>query len=403
MAERRTSAGHDPQPIVSRHFAGVPDSRAARLLLHEIAAPSTVLSASSTDAPIALYGAGNLGRMAREFLDAVDRPFGMVVDRNAASMAADPAWAGHTVVTPEDVPDAVKRDHVLLVTVATAAYAPLERSLHAMGFFHVAPFYDFAESFRSVHPLSNGWFAAPFSALDLRMIRRALDGFADDVSRAHHLQFLAWRRLRQEWTFEGAPVTGGDRFFIAEVMAALGDDETFIDAGAHHGSVVEAFATRVARRFQHIVAVEPDADNRARLHNFLDQAMPADGRIQVVGNALGSAPGQATFHAGLGYASQIAVTGGETIPLTTLDALGPASFVKLHLEGAELEALKGGREMLFDARPIVAATVYHNDDGLWRTPLWLMDTLPDYRFLFRLHSWCGTGAVIYAIPEERCR
>lgn len=403
MAERRTSAGQDPQPVVSRHFAGAPDSRAARLLLDEIAAPSTVLSAFSTDAPIALYGAGNLGRMAREFLDAVGRPFDMVVDRNAASMGADPAWAGHAVLAPEDMPDAVKRDHVLLVTVATAAYAPLERSLHDLGFRHVVPFYDFAEGFRATHPLSNGWFAAPFSGLDVKMIGRALDGFADDVSHAHHLQFLAWRRLRQEWTFEGAPVSGGDRFFIPEVMAALGDDETFIDAGAHHGSVVEAFTTRMAGRFRGIVAVEPDADNRARLKAFLDRAMPGDARIQVIGDALGSAPGEATFHSGLGYASQIAETGDETVAVTKLDALGPTSFVKLHLEGAELEALKGGRAMLLDSRPIVTATVYHNDDGLWRTPLWLMDTLPDYRFLFRLHSWCGTGAVIYAIPEERCR
>ena len=34
-------------------------------------------------------------------------------------------------------------------------------------------------------------------------------------------------------------------------------------------------------------------------------------------------------------------------------------------------------------RPIIAATVYHNADGIWKTPLWLMETLPDYRFLFR--------------------
>jgi hypothetical protein len=86
-------------------------------------------------------------------------------------------------------------------------------------------------------------------------------------------------------------------------------------------------------------------------------------------------------------------------PLDALD-LSP-SFVKLHLEGAELSALKGARGTLLAHRPIVAATVYHNADGIWRTPLWLMETLPDYRFLFRLHSWCGTGAVVYGIPNER--
>jgi hypothetical protein len=46
-------------------------------------------------------------------------------------------------------------------------------------------------------------------------------------------------------------------------------------------------------------------------------------------------------------------------------------------------------------------TVYHNADGIWKTPAWLMETLPGYRFLFRAHSWCGTGAVIYALPEEK--
>jgi hypothetical protein len=63
--------------------------------------------------------------------------------------------------------------------------------------------------------------------------------------------------------------------------------------------------------------------------------------------------------------------------------------------------LKGARQTLLTSRPIVAVTVYHNADGMWRTPLWLMQTLPDYRFLFRSHSWCGTGAVVYAIPKER--
>jgi hypothetical protein len=77
--------------------------------------------------------------------------------------------------------------------------------------------------------------------------------------------------------------------------------------------------------------------------------------------------------------------------------------VKLHLEGAELLALTGARETLLSSRPIVAATVYHNADGIWKTALWLMQTLPNYSFLFRLDSWCGTGAIIYAIPSERCR
>lgn len=403
MAERRTLAGEDAGRVTARPFPGVPHAAAARALLNEIATPRVALSPFLSDAPIALYGAGNLGRMAREFLDAVGRPFDLVIDRKAAGLRNDPYWWGHRVMAPGAVPDDIKRSHVVLVTVATAAYAPVEAALRDDGFDHILPFYDFAEGFRDVHPLSNGWFAGAFAELDLKMIGRALDGFADDVSRAHHLQFLAWRRLRWEWTFEGAPVTGDDRFFIPEVMAVLRDDEVFVDAGAHHGSVVEAFAERTNGRFESIVAVEPDAANRERLLSFIETAMPDDDRIAVLNCALGREAGEARFHSGLGYASQVSSTGKETVRVETLDSLGRASFLKLHLEGAELDALKGGREMLLRDRPIVAATVYHNDDGIWRTALWLMETLSDYRLLFRLHSWCGTGAVIYAIPEERWR
>lgn len=46
-------------------------------------------------------------------------------------------------------------------------------------------------------------------------------------------------------------------------------------------------------------------------------------------------------------------------------------------------------------------TAYHNEAGLWPLPTWLMDNLTSYRHYFRLHSWCGTGAVIYCVPEER--
>ena len=396
-------AGKDAGHVVARHFSGMPDAAEARLLLGEISAPKRDLHAFRTDAPIALYGAGNLGRMAGEFLDTVGRPFELVIDRNAAGLRNDPYWWAHKVLDLEDVPDEVRQNHVVLVTVATAAYAPVEQALREAGFAHVVPFYDFAEGFRDIHPLSNGWFARAFTELDLRMTRRVLDGFADNVSRAHHLQFLAWRRLRREWTFEGAPVTGGDRFFIPEVTAALGDDEVFIDAGAHQGTVVEGFSDRVNGQFRRIVAVEPDAANRERLKAFVENTMAGDNRIAIFDCALGSDTGEARFHSGLGYASQISATGKDVVRVEMLDTLGPASFLKLHLEGGELEALKGARELLRRDRPIVAATVYHNDDGIWRTPLWLMETLVDYRFLFRLHSWCGTGAVVYAVPEERER
>jgi FkbM family methyltransferase len=231
---------------------------------------------------------------------------------------------------------------------------------------------------------------------------KVLAQWDDDISRAHHLQFLAWRRLREEWVFDGAPVTTDDRFFIPEVTSRLGDTEVFVDAGAHYGGVTETFLARTKDAFRQIVAIEPDPANRSRLEAEFRRMFPDLSQVAILDCALGEAEGEALFREGLGYASQISTTGAGRIRVRPVDALGLApSFLKLHLEGAELGALQGARQTLLTHRPIVAATVYHNADGVWKTPLWLMESLSDYRFLFRAHSWCGTGAVVYALPRER--
>jgi len=389
-------------PHESRSFAELPDATRATRLLDDLATAPCAFAPVAADRSLALYGAGSLGRLAREFLTGVGRDFAVIIDRNAEALAREPYWIGTRLLRPDAVTAVEKHGLRFAVSIVTSPYVPIEQSLREYGFDEVVPFYDLAESFRAVHPLSNGWFAPPFSTRDCDNTTEVLALWHDDCSRAHHLQFLAWRRLRQEWRFDAAPVSIDDRFFIPEVAGLLGTDEFMLDAGAHHGEVIEGFLARTSGGFRRIIAIEPDPENRAVLQERLGASLADDPRVSVHDAALAADARSALFHAGLGYASQLAPTGRLQATTQPLDALDLApSFLKLHLEGGELAALKGARDTLRRGRPIIAATVYHNADGIWKTPLWLMRTLPDYRFLFRLHGWCGTGAVVYAIPQER--
>ncbi len=389
-------------PHKARSFPDLPGLREAPTLLDELATAACPYAPVPADRPLALYGAGNLGRLARNFLKTVGQDFVLAIDRNANELAGHPDWSNVRLLHPDEATEDDKARVRLAVSVVTSAYVPIERMLRERGFTDVVPFYDLAESFRHLHPLSNGWFAPPLTADDLTGAARVLSGWNDDVSRAHHLQFLAWRRLREEWTFAKAPLPAGDRFFIPEIVTALGDDEILLDAGAHHGVVIEALVRQTKGNFHRIVAIEPDSINRARLEENLNSLLPQDSRVSIDDCALSDQEGESMFHCGLDYASQLSDTGRTRVRTRRLDTLGVyPTFVKLHLEGAELAALKGARQTLVACRPIVAVTVYHNEHGIWKTADWLMDTLADYRFLFRNHSWCGTGAVIYAIPNEK--
>ena len=390
-------------PLTAQRFAHLPDAAQSSALLDRIALGTCTRKPRPVDRPLALYGAGNLGRMARAWCDRVGIPVALVVDARANDIQDDPFWRGLRVRAPEAVSPQDRRDCLLAICVATGPNVPIEAQLLAQGWRDVVPFYDVADALRARHPLSNGWFAGALTPTEREGIAAVMAQWQDDVSRAHHLQFIAWRALREEWSFDAAPVLEADRFFIEPVERALGAHEHFLDVGAHQGEVLTRFIARVHGRFESATAIEPDSASRSAMLRVLS-ALPETqrGKIGVLPVAVGEQAGRQRFANGLGYASQLSAIGSDEVAVHRIDDLGLApTFIKLHLEGHEWSALRGARATLLRQRPIVAATVYHNRDGLFATAQWLMRTLPRYRFWMRVHSWCGTGAVIYCIPEER--
>ncbi|TFF21818.1 FkbM family methyltransferase [Jiella endophytica] len=393
-----------PGRTISRTISKLPDAREALALLCEanLRAPGgEPVVVRNRD--LWLYGAGNLGRLACRHLEAVCQPVAGIIDRNAQAFAGTDAFAGLPVLAPDEVPAAVKEEALLAVSVVTSPFAPLQAELVASGWRTVVPFYDVAETYRDRHPLSNGWFAAAMGTEAMGDAGEVLEGFADDASRAHYLRFAAWRLARQEWDFPKAPVTTGDRFFIPETCSAFQPGERVVDAGAHQGELLPRFWAALDGSAEKFWAIEPDPQslNALGLAQIGWPSVLRD-RVEIVDAVLADCGKKARFHAGLGYASQTAATGSTLRETTTIDALGlDATILKLHLEGGELAALKGGLETVRRNRPIVMLTVYHDAAGLIESPLFLMRELADYGILMRTHAYCGTGAVLYAIPDER--
>src|SRR5215475_8616332 len=180
-----------PTPLThqARSFSALPDPDQARSLLAEIATAPCPFAPVMADRPLALYGAGNLGRFARDVLKTAGHDFDLVIDRNARELTASPHWNGVRLLHPNDVHEPAKTGLRLAVGLVTSPYVAIERSLSALGFKDIVPFYDLAESFRHVHPLSNGWFAPPLTAADQENTCKVLVLWDDDASRAHHLQF----------------------------------------------------------------------------------------------------------------------------------------------------------------------------------------------------------------------
>lgn len=350
------------------------------------------------DKPIVLYGAGTLGKMAKEFFDYFNIPYLFIVDKNANHYQTDKSWQDIQIIHPKDVKKTDKKDCLLVICAVTTPLIALQNDLKKNGWTDTAFFYDVSEAYRDRYPLSNGWFLGKLNDIEKKSIEKVFSLLSDDYSRDYYLQFLAWRKLRVELIFAMLKINNENRFFIPEFVNTLKEDEIFVDCGAHKGNVIEKFIKLVDNKYKAIYAFEPDNISlkilKAKLSNISN--------IKTLKYALSNKKGEERFSQGFDFASKIDKRGKVKVETTTLDNLNiPTTFIKMHLEGGELNALRGSKNTIKRYRPKIAITIYHNSDGVWRIPLFLIDNTNNYKYYIRLHAWGGTGAVFYAISKKR--
>ena len=94
--------------------------------------------------------------------------------------------------------------------------------------------------------------------------------------------------------------------------------------------------------------------------------------------------------------------GSVEIETTTIDeVINPAdrvTFIKLDIEGSELNALKGGAKTIRASLPRLAICVYHKPEDIVAIPDYILSLSPNYKLYLRHHSWFTYNeTVLYAV------
>src|SRR5262249_33859626 len=249
----------------------------------------------------------------------------------------------------------------------------------------------------------------PFYAVDLPhkvheqadRVSQASTLWADESSRREYLAQVRWRLTGD---FDGLPdPTTQARYFPAEVLKLLGD-QALADCGAYDGDALAPFLEASRGSFRAVDAFEPDPDNFAKLEQAV-AALPEHlrTRVHLHRSAVGARAGKVRFEA-TGTAASTVGTGPLEVDCVRLDdALErrPPTFIKMDIEGAELDALVGARRLIQRGKPLLALSAYHLQDHLWKIPLFLHSLSDRYCFFLRPHRIEVWDLVCYAVPEDR--
>lgn len=174
----------------------------------------------------------------------------------------------------------------------------------------------------------------------------------------------------------------------------------FVDGGCCNGQTSKLFS-QWQSCYKGILAFEPDKKNFNECRRMLKTLN--NGILYPYG--LGNKEGKCGFVATGSGASYIDVNAENYINIKTLDSIVqkggyPVTFIKLDVEGAELDALKGAKKCIQKNLPKLAISAYHKKYDLIELPIYVMSLSDKYRFNLGIYSNGWFEIVLYAFQNR---
>ncbi len=165
----------------------------------------------------------------------------------------------------------------------------------------------------------------------------------------------------------------------------LTPDEHYLDLGAYRGDTVDELIHYSGGTYGSIIALEPDRRTFRKLCEHIDGMA----NVTPLQKAVYSSGGVAKFNSAAGRQSSIG-QGKEEIETVTVDDLccgREITYIKMDVEGAEIDAINGARVTLAEKKPKLNIALYHRFSDVFEIPLLINSINPDYKFHLRRHPY----------------
>lgn len=182
-------------------------------------------------------------------------------------------------------------------------------------------------------------------------------------------------------------------------IITLTENEIFVDGGAYTGDTVNEFLNQTKGSFKRIYSFEPETSKHKE---FLSKYSYSD-NIELLPYGLWNKKELLRFSAQNSGGSHVNVSGNIEIPVISIDEVlqgQPVTFIKMDIEGAELEALKGAENTIRMHKPKLAVCVYHKPLDIIQIPLYIKKIVPEYNIYFRHYNINMYETVCYAVADQ---
>lgn len=343
---------------------------------------------------IVIYGAGNCGRNLARIAKGQGITVLAFLDACAESLGAIEGIPCHPPAGEEARSFAKKGIPAVIAVFNYAADPrPIIFLLSEAGFTSIISYFEIHERLQ----MAPEFWLAPRRALYERRkeILQGLEFFGDTVSRQVYHDHLALRLTFDQGLLATPAI---ETQYAPTDLAPVRQPMRLIDGGAFIGDTVDFFLDQGVR-MDAVAAFEPDMINFKKLVDASPRYTEKGIETLLYPCGLGAETGLLRFQGGNGAGSQLTESGDLHVQVLALDDVLPnfrPTLIKLDIEGAEPDALKGAREAIHEEMPDLAVCVYHTPAHLWEIPRLISEMFPFYQFSLRSHRFNGFDTVLYA-------
>lgn len=175
-------------------------------------------------------------------------------------------------------------------------------------------------------------------------------------------------------------------------------EEFFIDAGCYNGQTSLDCQKMFGDRLKRIYAFEPEKSNFIKCKECLNEL---ECEYDIFPVATWSSETILKFDSFeiAPYASRVSGNGKVEVAADSIDNLlkgRKVTYIKLDVEGSELETLKGAMDTINMYKPRLAISLYHKPEDVMQIPVFLEQLGLDYRYYIRQYQTRMAETVLYA-------